>query len=391
MRLALTPEQLELKTELRTYFTDLLTPEVEAALAEGQMGDDHWKSIVRQIGADGWLGLGWPTEYGGQNRSAIEQPIFFAQAQRAAAPVPMLTINTIGPTIMQFGSDEQKERFLPAILAGEVNFAVGYTEPDAGTDLASLQTRAERDGDGYVINGQKIFTSLAKHADYIWLAARTDPEAKKHRGISIFIVPTDAPGFSVTPLDILGIGDTTSTFYDDVRVPVGSLVGGENNGWKMITNQLNYERVAICNAGTVLRYLNEVRAWAQDTKLADGRRVIDQEWVQMNLARVAAHAEVLQLFNWKAAWSLTVGGLDPAAASATKVFGTELNVTALGLLMEVLGQPSYLRRGSPEAQLRGRMEASYQGILVLTFGGGTNEIQRDIIAMIGLGLPRADR
>ena len=391
MRLALTPEQLELKTELRTYFTDLLTPDVEAALAEGQMGDDHWKSIVRQIGADGWLGLGWPTEYGGRNRSAIEQLIFFDEAQRAAAPVPMLTINTIGPTIMQFGSDEQKERFLPSILAGEVNFAVGYTEPGAGTDLASLQTRAERDGDEYVINGQKIFTSLAKHAEYIWLAARTDPEAKKHRGISIFIVPTDGPGFSVTPLDILGIGDTTSTFYDDVRVPVGSLVGGENNGWKMITNQLNYERVAICNAGMVLRYLSEVRAWAQDTKLADGRRVIDQEWVQMNLARVAAHAEALQLFNWKATWSLTVGGLDPAAASATKVFGTELNVTALGLLMEVLGQPSYLRRGSPEAQLRGRMEASYQGILVLTFGGGTNEIQRDIIAMIGLGLPRADR
>ncbi|MEL7206910.1 MAG: acyl-CoA dehydrogenase family protein, partial [Actinomycetota bacterium] len=303
-----------------------------------------------------------------------------------------LSINTVGPTIMQFGTDEQKQRFLPGILAGELNFAVGYTEPGSGTDLASLQTRAVRDGDEYVINGQKIYTSLAGHADYIWLAARTDPEAAKHKGISIILVPTDAPGFDVQPLDIMAIGDTTATFYDDVRVPVTNRVGEENAGWRLITNQLNHERVAICNAGMIWRYLDEVTTFAREHDDPDGGgRLIDREWVQLSLARVRTLAEVLQLLNWKVASALTDGDLDPSIASATKVFGTEAYIETLGLLMEIVWPRSYLTKHSDAAVLRGRMERSFQGILVLTFGGGTNEIQRDIIAMLGLGMPRADR
>jgi alkylation response protein AidB-like acyl-CoA dehydrogenase len=392
MDFALTAEQEALRSELRAYYADLLTTDVQQKLADGLMGDDAWKTVVKQIAADGWLGIGWPTEYGGQNRSAIEQLIFFDETQRAEAPVPMLSINTVGPTIMQFGTDEQKARFLPGILAGELNFSVGYTEPAAGTDLASLQTRAVRDGDEYVINGQKVFTSLAAFADYVWLAARTDTEARKHRGISIFLVPTDDPGFSFQPMDIMSIGDTTVTFYDDVRVPVANRVGEENQGWKLITNQLNHERVAICNAGLIWRYLDEVSAFAAEHDDPDGRgRLIDREWVRLSLARVRSRAEVLQLLNWKVAAGLTAGGLDPAVASATKVFGTEAYIETLGLLMEIIGPRSYLREDSPGAVLGGRMERSYQGILVLTFGGGTNEIQRDIIAMLGLGLPRADR
>jgi alkylation response protein AidB-like acyl-CoA dehydrogenase len=392
MDFLLTEEQLDLRDELRSYYAELLTPEVQQSLADGQMGDDNWKGLVKQIATDGWLGLGWPTEYGGQDRSPIEQLIFFDETQRAEAPVPMLSINTVGPTIMAFGSEEQKDRFLPRILAGDLNFAVGYTEPGSGTDLASLQTRAERDGDEYVINGQKIFTSLAAHADYIWLAARTDPESPKHKGISILLVPTDAPGVDIQPLDIMAIGDTTATFYDDVRVPVTNRVGAENEGWKLITNQLNHERVAICNAGMIWRYLEEVTDHARTHDDPDGRgRLIDRQWVQLSLARVRAKAEVLQLLNWKVASGLTTGGLDPSVASATKVFGTEAYIEVLGLLMEIIGPASTLTRTSPGALLRGRMERSYQGILVLTFGGGTNEIQRDIIAMLGLGLPRADR
>ena len=392
MDFALTAEQEGLRTSLRTYYAELLTPEVQRRLADGEMGDDNWQQVVKQIAADGWLGIGWPEEYGGQDRSPIEQLIFFDETQRAEAPVPMLSINTVGPTIMQFGTDEQKERFLPAILAGELNFAIGYTEPGAGTDLASLQTSAVRDGDEYVINGQKIFTSLAAHADYVWLAARTDPEAKKHKGISIFLVPTDAPGFSFQPMDIMAIGDTTATFYDDVRVPVANRVGEEHAGWGLITNQLNHERVAICNAGLIWRYLDEVTSFAAEHDDPDGGgRLLDREWVQLALARVRALAEVLQLLNWKVAAGLTAGVMDPAVASATKVFGTEAYIETLGLLMEIVGPRSYLRKESPGAVLRGRMERSYQGILVLTFGGGTNEIQRDIIAMLGLGLPRADR
>jgi alkylation response protein AidB-like acyl-CoA dehydrogenase len=388
---ALTEEQEGLRAELRQYFADLLTPEKQQELWEDEMGGPVWKQTVKQIAADGWLGIGWPEEYGGQDRSPIEQLIFFDEAQRAEAPVPMLSINTVGPTIMRFGTDDQKRRFLPGILSGDLNFAIGYTEPGSGTDLASLTTRAVRDGDEYVVNGQKIFTSLAMAADYVWLAARTDPDAPKHKGISIFLMPTDTPGFSVQPLNIMGGADTTATFYDNVRIPVANRVGDENQGWSLITTQLNHERVAICNAGLIWRYLDEVTDWANATERAGGGRVIDQEWVQLGLARVRAAAEVLQLMNWKVAWSLTVGDASPADASATKVFGTHKYIECLGLLMEIVGPLSYLRAGSPEALLRGRMERSYQGILVLTFGGGTNEIQRDIIAMLGLGMPRAPR
>ena len=385
MRLAPTPEQEALRTELREYFAAMMTPEVEDEMARHEMGGPLSQQLAKQMGADGWLGIGWPKQYGGQDRSPVEQLIFFDEAARAGAPVPLLTINTVGPTIMRFGTDEQKQRFLPGILAGELQFAIGYTEPGAGTDLASLQTRAVRDGDEYVINGQKVFTSLADHADYIWLAVRTDPEAKKHKGLSIIIVPTSSPGFSVSPIHIVGGGHTNATFYEDVRVPVENRVGDENEGWKLITTQLNHERVALCNAGTVMRHFDNVRDWARETGL------IDNEWVRVTLARVRARAEFLRLMNWKVAWALTTGELAPADASATKVFGTELYCEAYRMLLDVIGQAGYLKRGTPGAVLRGRLERSYSGTLILTFGGGTNEVQRDIIAMIGLGMPRAPR
>jgi alkylation response protein AidB-like acyl-CoA dehydrogenase len=388
---ALTDEQQDLRAELRQYFQDLLTPEMQAQLWADEMGGPVWKQAVKQIAADGWLGIGWPKEYGGQDRSPIEQLIFFDEAQRAEAPVPMLSINTVGPTIMRFGTEDQKNRFLPGILAGDLNFAIGYTEPGSGTDLASLKTKAVRDGDEYVVNGQKIYTSLAMAADYVWLAARTDPDAPRHKGISIFLMPTDTPGFTVQPLNIMGGADTTATFYEDVRIPVANRVGEENAGWGLITSQLNYERVAICNAGLIWRYLEEVTHWAKATQTADGDHVIDEQWVQLGLARVRAKAEVLQLMNWKVAYGLTVGDLSPADASATKVFGTHSYIECLGILMEIMGPISYLKAGSTDVLLRGRIERSYQGILVLTFGGGTNEIQRDIIAMLGLGMPRAPR
>ena len=191
------PDQQRLRTELRAYYADLLTDEVRAGLSDGGEGGEHWRQVVRTIGKDGWLGIGWPTEYGGQGRPATDQFIFFDETRRAGAPFPFVTINTVGPTMMRFGTEEQKSFFLPKILAGELNFAIGYTEPEAGTDLASLRTRAVRDGDQYVINGAKIFTSGADQADYVWLAVRTDPEAPKHKGISIICVPTTGPGLRV--------------------------------------------------------------------------------------------------------------------------------------------------------------------------------------------------
>ena len=219
MEIGYTEEQEALRDRLREYYANLLTPEVEAQLADSHGIGPDMRRVVKQMAKDGWLGIGWPTEYGGQGRSAIEQYIFFDESMRAGAPVPMLTINTVGPTIMQFGTPEQKDFFLPKILAGEIHFCIGYTEPESGTDLASLQTRAVRDGDEYVINGQKIYTSLAGGADYIWLATRTDPNVAKHKGISMFIVPMDTPGIKVVPMHLLGDHNINYTFYEDVRVP----------------------------------------------------------------------------------------------------------------------------------------------------------------------------
>jgi alkylation response protein AidB-like acyl-CoA dehydrogenase len=291
---------------------------------------------------------------------------------------------------MALGTPEQKKRILPGILRGEVHFSIGYTEPSAGTDLASLQTRAVRDGNEYLINGQKTFTSAIQYADYVWLAARTDPDAPKHKGLSVFIVPVDSPGFSWVPLPTIAGEITSSTFYEDVRVPAENLVGAENEGWKLITNQLNHERVAICPSSGLARSLSDVRRWASAHELRDGRAVINHEWVQIILAKLAAKIEVLKLFNWKVAWAADKG-LNPADASATKVYGTELALEVYRSLFEVVGQAGYLVQGSPGAVLRGRLEQQARTQTIFTFGGGTNEIQRDIIAMIGLGMPRAPR
>jgi len=383
--LEFTEEQRNLQRELRGYF-EALVAEDEAS----DSGEPSYTRYIRRMGQDGWLGLGWPLEYGGQARGPIDQMIFVEESHWAGVPLPLLTLNSVGPTLMALGTSEQKERILPGILKGEVHFSIGYTEPSAGTDLASLKTRAVRDGDEYVINGQKIFTSAIQYADYVWLAARTDPEAPKHKGLSVFIVPVDSPGFHWTPLATI-VGDITSTtFYEDVRVPAENLVGAENQGWKLITNQLNHERVAICPASGLLRSLTEVRRWAQGHRLRDGRTVMEQEWVQIGLAKAHAKVDVLKLLNWKVAWSADKG-LNPADASATKVYGTELALEVYRLLLDIVGQAGYLVEGSPGAVLRGRLENQARGQTIFTFGGGTNEVQRDIIAMIGLGMPRAPR
>jgi 3-oxocholest-4-en-26-oyl-CoA dehydrogenase alpha subunit len=391
MYVGLSKEHEALRDELRAYYDELLTPEIEEDLRKGegvgQVSKDTWKKMA----ADGYAGVGWPKEWGGKGLTPIEQFVFFDESMRAGAPVPMLTINSVAPTIMRFGSEEQKQFYVPKILKGEIHFAIGYTEPDAGTDLASLKTKAVRDGDEYIINGQKVFTSLASGVDYIWLAVRTNQEVKKHKGISIIIVPTDTPGFRYVPIDNFGATNTNITYYDDVRVPAGNLVGEENGGWGLITNQLNHERVTLCSPGIIERVLADVRAWAHATKLPDGRRVDDQEWVQEHLARVYAELEFLRLINWKVAWQATQGKLDVADASSIKVFGTEFYLRAFRLMLEILGQAGYLTRGSPAAVIAGRLEMYARSMIILTFGGGTNEIQRDLIAIFGLGMPRSLR
>jgi hypothetical protein len=391
MRIAYTDEQVALRDELRTYFTEIVTPEVTEEMARGESGGERCLEAVARMGSDGWLGVGWPKELGGRGFGPMEQYIFYDEAQRAGAPVPFLSINTVGPALMQFGSDELKHDVLPRILAGRCFVSIGYSEPHAGTDLAALKTRAVRDGDEWVINGQKIYTSLTDHANYIWLACRTDPDAPKHKGISIILVPTTSEGFSYTPIRTIGDATTYATYYQDVRVPVSNTVGEINGGWTVITTQLNYERISLAVPAHLERAYLETRRWAQQSKLADGRRVVDQEWVQVHLARVHAKLEALRLLNWKNIWQDSVGAVSVADSSAVKVYGTTAYCECYGLLLEVLGAAGVLKRDSPGAVLAGRLERSYRGTLILTFGGGTNEIQRDLIAIFGLGMPRSLR
>jgi alkylation response protein AidB-like acyl-CoA dehydrogenase len=387
-----TDDQVLLREQLRSYFAQLLTPAVKDALhAEGHGGPVH-KEIRAKMGADGWLGLGWPKEYGGQGRSVLDQFVFFDEATRAGAPVPMIALNTVGPTIMAVGTEEQKQRYLPGILSGELDFAIGYTEPGSGTDLASLRTRAVLDGDHYVVNGNKVYTSGGDQADFIWLAARTDPDAPKHKGITILLVPTDSDGFSATPIRTMGGGTTTATYYTDVKVPVANVVGEVNSGWRLITTQLNHERVALsAMGGRCLALSDAVRQWAVDTVTPEGTRVVDLPWVRQTLARVHARLEAMKVNNWRTAYAVHTQSLTPAMASAAKVYGTEVEIESYRLLLDVLGRAGYLKGGSPGAVLGGKVEQAYRDAPVRTFGGGSNEVQREIISWTALGTPRGGR
>ncbi|WP_432851690.1 acyl-CoA dehydrogenase family protein [Amycolatopsis sp. CA-161197] len=390
MRIDHTDAQRELAAQLREYFAELMTPARRESLAAGggEYGDGlAYKEIVRRLGKDGWLALGWPQEYGGQARSMLDQLVFTDEAASAGVPVPFLTVNTIGPTIMRYGTEDQKAFYLPRIAAGELHFSIGYSEPGAGTDLASLRTRAVRDGDEYVITGQKMWTSLIEYADYVWLAVRTDPDAPKHKGLSMLVVPTSAPGFSWTKVHTVAGPGTSATYYDGVRVPVTARVAQENAGWPLITNQLNHERVALTSAAPMRAALHDVIEWARTAVTPEGTPLLDAEWVRLNLARVHTRAEYLKLRNWQIAWAAAQRELGPAEASATKVFGTESAIEAYRLLMEVLGAAAVVREGSPGAVLAGRIERLHRSALILTFGGGTNEVQRDIVAAAALGQP----
>ena len=386
MHLEETPDQLALRAELREYFARLLTPEVRHALDHETEGGETFRRIVRQMGTDGWLGIGWPVEYGGQGRPATDQFIFFTEVQRARAPFPFVTLSTVGPMIINHGTEQQKKFFLSGILAGEINCAIGYTEPEAGTDLASLRTRAVLDGDEWVINGNKIFTSGADQADYIWLACRTDPEAPKHKGISIIMVPTTTPGFSCTPIVTVGGVATTASYYDDVRVPKDALVGELHGGWRLITGQLNHERVGLAAVSALaFRLWDETAAWVAEHGLAD------VGWIQADLAYTYALLEAQKLLTWRMTAAVAADTLGAADSSSVKVFGTESTVEIYHKLLGIVGSAGYLSPDSPGAVLHGDLERAGRQAQINTFGGGVNEIQREILATAGLGMKRSAR
>ncbi|MFF4950552.1 acyl-CoA dehydrogenase family protein [Streptomyces chattanoogensis] len=385
MHLAPTARQQRLRTELRDYFRELL-PDGPPEDTAGQ------RAVLRRIGADGMLGLGWPTAYGGRGRGPDEQFVFFDEAYRAGAPVSMVTLNTVGPTLMKYGTQRQKDFFLPRILSGEIVFAIGYTEPAAGTDLAALSTRAVRQGPDWLIDGGKSFTSNAHQADWIWLACRTDPGAPKHRGISIVLVPTDAPGFSWTPIETVGGLMTTATYYDGVRVPAGNLVGEENGGWQLITHQLNHERVALAAIGMQAEDSFEAAlAYARTPDPETGERPADRPWVRSRLAEAHARLAATRLLNWRMVGDVGAGTLGPGDASGVKFAGTESAVEVYRMCQEVAGDAALLRAGSPGAFGDGELERLNRAAQINTFGGGVSEVQREIVATMRLGMRRGRR
>lgn len=391
MRFSYTPSQEALRDRLRGYYAGLLDDRTRSELAADPQGP-AMRRVVKQMAGDGWLGLGWPTEHGGQGLGPVEQYIFFDETMRASAPFPVIAVNLIGPTLMQHGTDEQRADYLPRIVSGDCFFCIGYSEPDAGTDLAGLRTTALRDGDHYVVNGLKTWTSYHTAADYCWLAVRTDPEAPKHKGLSVLIVPMTSPGIEITPLDLLNDHDIATVRFDGVRVPAANLVGAENRGWSVISSQLIHERTTMGAPGVIAAAFDDVVSWSTATVLPDGSRVIDRPWVRGNLARAHALLAQLKLMSWSNIDDVVHGRADAAKVSATKVAATERFLDVLGLLIEVVGQVAGSGAGEAagaDVGLAARLDHMYRHHLALTFGGGANEVQREIIATQGLGMPRS--
>ena len=389
MFIDLTSEQRKLRDELRSYFAELVTPEEAAEMAVNRHGDAY-RAVVRRMGRDGWLGVGWPKEYGGQGFGPVEQQIFYNEASRADVPLPLVTLLTVGPTLQQFGTTEQKEKFLPGILSGDLHFAIGYSEPEAGTDLAALRTSAVRDDAGdWKVNGQKIFTTGAHEADYVWLACRTGSIESRHRGITILIADTSDPGYSWTPIITAdGAHHTNATYFDDLRVPANMLVGEENKGWRLITTQLNHERVSLGPSGKIEQLYDKVCDWARP------RGVLADPAAQRPLGRIHAMTRLNELLNWQVAATAEDPNTDQsqviADASATKIFSTESLQEAGRLAEEIVG-----RFGDPAdaatAELLDWLDRRTKQNLVVTFGGGVNEVMRELVATAGLKLPRVPR
>jgi alkylation response protein AidB-like acyl-CoA dehydrogenase len=392
MRIEYTPEQQALRQQVREYMQQRMTPEMVAEKKNPEFfegGGPEFRKQYARMGADGWISMSWPEELGGREASALEQYIFTDEVMRSTFPYPFLTTEAIGPVLAEHANEDIREEVVKGILRGETVIAIGYSEASAGTDLASLTTRAVREGDDWIINGQKIWTSLANFSDYVWLAARTDPDpAKKHKGLTMFLVPTSIAGYSCTPIWTLG-ARTNATYFEDVRLPDKYRVGEVNKGWRLITGQLNRERLSLVNHGMVDELYQGTARWAADTVGDHGRPLIEQGWVQHNLARARMGLEALRLMCLKQAWAIDQGSLGMAEASVAKVYGSEFFVELYRLLLEVMGQAGTLCEGSPGAVLQGKLEHRYRVGSILTFGGGTNEVQRDIIAAAGLWMPRS--
>jgi alkylation response protein AidB-like acyl-CoA dehydrogenase len=379
-----TPRQEAFRQEIRSWLARELTPEVRRQYS-ATGGEGFSREFSRRLGQKGWIGLAWPKEYGGQALGYIERTIYLEEMLLAAAPIGYhhFAERQMGPSIMMFGTEEQKREFLPRIVRGECGFCIGYSEPGVGSDLASLQTRAVQDGDDYVINGTKIWTSYAHLQDYIWLAVRTNPDAPKHRGISVFIVPLNAPGITVRPIiNMAGVHSFNQVFFDNVRVPKTAMVGERDRGWYVVASNLDFERSGIERIAQYRPLWEEVVAFVRETPAA--RSPI----LRHRIAEVEVEYQVGRWLAYSIAWLQDRGVVPNKEASMIKVYGATWTQRMLQTAMEVLGLYGQLTQDSKGAPLGGRVQRAWLASFAASIAGGTNEVQRNIIALRGLGLPR---
>jgi alkylation response protein AidB-like acyl-CoA dehydrogenase len=388
MRYDFTPEQLAWRDEVRAFVKDHVTAELLTELREsGNEGQGpRAREFVLKLRDRGWWGLAWPPEYGGMGRSAIEQWIFVDELEGAGAPMLPLTVTSVAPTIMRVGTEEQKQRWLPRIKNAEVEFALGYSEPEAGTDLAALRTRAVLDGDEWVINGQKMWNTMAHMSNHNWLAVRTEPDAPKHKGISMMIVPMDAPGVTVQGITVWPGLRTNALFLDNVRVPRDYLIGERGMGFYYAAMALNFERLSIGSVAMTRRYFRELVAYARTAESDLPLR--KDPWVRERLARLAVDIEAARMLGLETAWALDQGRVPAAESSMAKIFVSELAQRVADVGTEILAMKGQLHPDEPHSPLHGRLQWLYRTAPLLAFGGGTNEVQRTIIALMGYGLPR---
>lgn len=379
-----TKEQIELRLELREYFRKLMTPERREAVI-GTEGGQVFRDTIEQLGSDGILTLGWPEEYGGKNYTALEQLILFEEAWQFHTPFPLVTVNTVGPALMTFGTEEQKKFFLPKIAAGKCIFAVGYTEPGSGTDLGSLSLPAEREGDEFVLNGNKVYTSSGHDCEYVWMAARTNKDVKRPSdGITLMIVDANQPGYTFAPINTVAEVETNVTYYDNVRVPVSNVIGEIDGGWGVITAQLNHERVALAAMSVIgskefKRLLKQLQEHAPE-KLKD-------PMVRAKIGNIYAQLESMEIINLRTATQIEQGILDVALASGSKYQNILALIEVLKEILELVGEDSLVKYGSDNAIFWGDLERDYRNAQVSTVGGGVLEVMRCMVASFGLGMP----
>ena len=385
-------DQLAWLDEVREFLRENVTEALRVEVAEHNLEHPGGEvaAFRRKLGAKGWFGLNWPAEYGGLGLGAVHLHLLMSEFEYWGVPGPDLTVTSIAPMIMRHGTEQNKQEFLPAIARGEMTCALGYSEPDAGTDLASLRTRAVRDGNEWVINGSKIWNSGAQRSTHEWLCVRTDPDAPRHRGISVIVVPVDSPGVRIRPLIAWSGYRTNEVFFDDVRVPVTNLIGEENHGWSYITGALDLERGALTNAGDLRRALDELQVLARTPRL-DGSVPLENPAIRRRLAQAEADVEVAGLMGHEASSMLADGVIPTVEVSVEKVFSSELRQRIADLGIDVLGAEGLLAHRNPEARAGGRFEKLYRFAPLMRFGGGTNEVLRDVIAQRGHGMPSYGR